>query len=361
VSYPLNNTFDTAPPGGYLTTLGGMAYSYNSAQQAIDISAPENQSILRFNEAAKGDFWFEADIELLSDPSGRKHIGLWMTTGNGAEGYRFAHLDGSWAVSSWNSSFGASAQVGVTINDGAKPIAGVADVAPTFTVGQRMILRCEVICGAYDSNGVPWARLIQFKAGGVLMFQVIDATYRGKLIPGVFLYGASARIHAIAGDTPSGLPAFPATVGVNADNDLLRLAGGSTSVPPNTAANIGVNAQVDLSRLHSPSSNLWNRGGGYDWQFHPIPNGRKNIHFGGPGVIAGTVKEKGQPDQPRVARVQLISQNANVLVAETWSDASGNYRFELIDPAQRYTVVSYDHKHLYRAVIADNLKPEPIP
>jgi hypothetical protein len=92
-----------------------------------------------------------------------------------------------------------------------------------------------------------------------------------------------------------------------------------------------------------------------------IPGARKNIHFGGHGFITGTVKEKGQPDQPLVRRVQLISENANVLVAETWSDAAGNYRFEFIDPAQRYTVVSYDYQHLYRAVIADNLKPEPMP
>lgn len=116
-----------------------------------------------------------------------------------------------------------------------------------------------------------------------------------------------------------------------------------------------------LDVLRSPSSDLWNRGGGYDWQFHPIPNGRKNIHFSGHGVIAGTVKEKGQPDQPLVRRVQLISENARVLVAETWSDASGNYRFELLDPAQRYTVVSYDHKQIYRAVIADNLRPDVMP
>ena len=72
-----------------------------------------------------------------------------------------------------------------------------------------MILRCEVIVGAFDANGVPWARLIQFKAGGVLMFQVGDAAYRGKLIPGVFLYGATARVHAIAGDTPSGRRTVP--------------------------------------------------------------------------------------------------------------------------------------------------------
>ncbi|WP_286757787.1 hypothetical protein [Ralstonia sp. RL] len=361
MSYPLYDTFATAPAAAYTTVLGSMSASYNSAQQAIDISAPNAQSILRFNEAANGDFWFEADIELLIDPGGRKHIGLWLTTGNGAEGYRFAHLDGAWGVSRWNSGFGDGAAVSGSINDGAKSIAGVASTAPTFNVGQRMTLRCEVIVGAFDANGVPWARLIQFKAGGVLLFQVGDATYRGKLIPGVFLYGATARVHAIAGDTPSGLPAFPATVAVNAANDLLPLAGGTTSVLPDPASPVGVAADCDLMRRSSPASDLWHRPGGYDRNFHVMQPGRKDIHFSGHGVIAGTVKEKGLPDQPLVRRVQLISENANVLVAETWSDAAGNYRFEFIDAAQRYTVVSYDYKHLYRAVIADNLKPEPMP
>ncbi|MFO0524417.1 MAG: hypothetical protein ACK515_28850, partial [bacterium] len=89
MSYPLSETFATAPAPGYTAVLGGMAATHNSAQQSIDISAPNSQSILRFNETAHGDFWFEADIELLTDPSARKHIGLWMTTGNGSEGYRF--------------------------------------------------------------------------------------------------------------------------------------------------------------------------------------------------------------------------------------------------------------------------------
>ncbi|WP_257645679.1 hypothetical protein [Ottowia beijingensis] len=94
MSYPLSESFATAPATGYTAVLGGMSATHNSAQQSIDISAPNSQSILRFNETAHGDFWFEADVELLTDPSARKHIGLWMTTGNGSEGYRFAHLDG---------------------------------------------------------------------------------------------------------------------------------------------------------------------------------------------------------------------------------------------------------------------------
>ncbi|WP_265286091.1 hypothetical protein [Verminephrobacter eiseniae] len=229
MSYPLSDSFAFEPATGHTAVLGGMSATHNSVQQSIDISAPNSQSILRFNETAHGDFWFDADVELLTDPSASKHIGLWMTTGNGSEGYRFAHLDGAWSVTRWNSGFGDGAAVSGGINEGAKPVAGVADVAPTLNVGQRLILRCEVIVGAFDANGVPWARLIQFKAGGVLMFQIGDAAYCGKLIPGVFLYGATARIHAIAGDVPSGLPAFPPTVSVNAADDLLPLAAGRRS------------------------------------------------------------------------------------------------------------------------------------
>ncbi len=176
MGYPLVETFTSAPATGYTSVLGGMSASYNSAQQAIDVSASSSQSILRFNETAHGDFWFEADVEFLTNPAANKHLGLWMTTGNGSEGYRFAHADGAWGVTRWNSGFGDGSSVGSSINEGANPVAGFAGVAPSFNVGQRMILRCDVISGAFDANGVPYARLIHFTAGGVLMFPIGDAT-----------------------------------------------------------------------------------------------------------------------------------------------------------------------------------------
>lgn len=362
MGYPFSNAFEQEPPAAYITPLGSMSASYNRAAQAIDLSAPNGQSILRFNEAAHGDFWFEADVELLTDPSARKHLGLWLTTGNGAEGYRFAHLDGGWSVSRWNSGFGDGARITGVINDGVMPLAGMADVAPGFNVGERRTLRCEVITGALDANGVPWARLMQFKVDGVLLFQVSDASYRGKLVPGLFLYGATARVHGIAGGAPSGLPAFPNAVGVNADTDLGHLAGGSTSVLPDPATdpaqNIRVQPHLDLTRLNSPASAHWSRAGGYDFYWRAIPNAHKSIHFGGPGFIAGTVKEKSTTDHPLVRRVQLYSENTFTLVAETWSQADGSYRFDLLDPTHRYSAIAWDWQHLYRAVIADNLKPQ---
>lgn len=113
-----------------------------------------------------------------------------------------------------------------------------------------------------------------------------------------------------------------------------------------------------LTRTQSPNSELWESGLGYFYQYQPMLSARQNIHFSGNGQITGTVKEKGQPDQPLQREVHLFSDNTRHLVAVTWSNELGEYRFEQIDPDQRYTVVSYDYRGLYRAVIADNLQPE---
>ena len=51
--------------------------------------------------------------------------------------------------------------------------------------------------------------------------------------------------------------------------------------------------------------------------------------------------------------VLLYSENTHALVASTWSQADGTYRFERIDPQQRYTVISTDYQQLYRAAVAD--------
>lgn len=87
---------------------------------------------------------------------------------------------------------------------------------------------------------------------------------------------------------------------------------------------------------------------------------RNDMIFGGRGVINGTVKEKSTPaNLPLFRKVRLIDERSGYVVAETWSDATtGNYSFANIDRSRTYTVVSYDHTGLYRAVIADRLTPE---
>lgn len=86
----------------------------------------------------------------------------------------------------------------------------------------------------------------------------------------------------------------------------------------------------------------------------------KDVQWGGNGVINGTVKEKSTPTNiPLRRRVRLIDQRSGITVAETWSDATtGAYSFANIDRSRVYTVISYDHTTLYRAVAADNLTPD---
>lgn len=87
---------------------------------------------------------------------------------------------------------------------------------------------------------------------------------------------------------------------------------------------------------------------------------RRDLYFGGNGVVNGTVKEKSTPSNiPLYRRVRLIDQRSGNMVAETWSNATtGAYTFANIDRSRKYTVVSYDHTGFYRAVIADNLTPD---
>ena len=60
-------------------------------------------------------------------------------------------------------------------------------------------------------------------------------------------------------------------------------------------------------------------------------------------------------------RVLLFDERTHAVVRETWSDAvTGVYRFERISPVPRYLVIAYDHKHNFRAVVADNLRAEPM-
>lgn len=87
---------------------------------------------------------------------------------------------------------------------------------------------------------------------------------------------------------------------------------------------------------------------------------RRDMLLGGNGIITGTVKEKSTPSNvPLYRRVRLIEQRSGYTLAETWSNATtGAYSFANIDRSLKYTVVSYDHTGLYRAVIADNLTPD---
>ena len=91
--------------------------------------------------------------------------------------------------------------------------------------------------------------------------------------------------------------------------------------------------------------------------------GAIDMHDGGSGRITGTVREKGTPaNTPVERRVVLLAMPGSRAIRETWSDPiSGAYEFREIAANRRYTVISYDHTGLYRAIVADNLQPELMP
>ena len=78
------------------------------------------------------------------------------------------------------------------------------------------------------------------------------------------------------------------------------------------------------------------------------------------GKVYGTVKTKATPDNlPVFRRVRLHRDIDGLLVGETWSDpVTGYYEFLYVERGVKYTVISYDHTHDKRAVIADNLEAE---
>lgn len=88
-----------------------------------------------------------------------------------------------------------------------------------------------------------------------------------------------------------------------------------------------------------------------------------DVLWGGNGMIIGTVKIDAEPaDTPVQRRVRLVHERSGNLVRDTFSDpVTGNYVFTNIDATQKYTVITYDYQNNYRAVIADNISPEPMP
>ena len=81
-----------------------------------------------------------------------------------------------------------------------------------------------------------------------------------------------------------------------------------------------------------------------------------DMYYGGLGIITGSIKEENTPaNTPLRRRVLLIDEASRMTIRETWSDAiTGNYEFRGVKQGVKYTVISYDHLHNYRAVIADN-------
>jgi len=87
------------------------------------------------------------------------------------------------------------------------------------------------------------------------------------------------------------------------------------------------------------------------------------MYWTGDGKIVGTVKRKTSPvNTPLRRKVFLIDETlGNTITDMTWSnETTWNYEFRNLDRLHTYSVFSQDYLHTNRAVMADNLTPEPM-
>lgn len=80
------------------------------------------------------------------------------------------------------------------------------------------------------------------------------------------------------------------------------------------------------------------------------------------GKIVGTTKAKGLPANiPTKALVRVYRDSDGAFSGQVLSDeVTGAYEFLGLYRDWKYTVVAYDLKSLYRAVVADALTPDPL-
>ena len=321
MAYPFEQDFVTGIPSGFATNggNGGITATWNEEQQAADLVFNNAQNFWRLNDAPlTTDFWFEMDVEIVASASPPPHFGFWLWTGVATyEGHRLCVYNSNWAHSYWTS--GGSEYEQFT-----------EAWASWAVVGARRMLRLDV---KRQANLGVW--LLQLSVDGEVVWRDYKRWY-SSFRPCIFGYGITLRLHRVAGDAPTVLEDAP----VPAHRRLPIALAHRVLMPENAAAQRFVHRGLRLLV------------------------GNRNHYYHGGHRIAGTVKHRVKgviADEPLRRRVLLIDQATYVVVRETWSDAAtGAYSFDHIDAAPRYLVIAFDHERQHRAVIADNLRAQPM-
>jgi len=345
VSYPFDETFATGIPVGFGAAggAGGVTATWNAPAQAVDLVCSQAQNFWKITAADQSsDFWFEIDVEVTAAAYTPPHFGFWFWDGVGAyEGQRVVVYTSGWVHSNWTS--------GGTEYDAS----GTTTPALWAVVGARKTLRIDV---QKSPEGDWWN--VRLSMDGVPVLQ-LSKRYYTTLLPCVFGYGITLRLHRAAGGTPSALGAAP----LLNRHGLRSLVGRRRLVPEFVGATTLTHrglprllARRLLAPEHAASPRPNSRG-------LRLLAGNRNHYYQGNGRITGTVKEKGSPlDLPVSRRVLLLDERTHIVVRETWSDAvTGEYTFVHLNLEVPYLVLAHDYKHNYRAVIADNLAAEAMP
>lgn len=319
--------FAVAPGSDFATTgtYSGatLSVTYNASAEAVELSNGNDGSAWVVtswpcaSQTGLDDLLFEADLELLSDPSGRKHPGIWLVQdGALAYGYRIAHLDGSWKFSKWSGWQGESA-ITVTLNSN-----------PSFDVGERHRIKVSKA-----------GELFTVYVDDVLLFTATDFSY-SNLRPGVFLYGCTVRVHALSYQGQELSPYF-AVLPLGSP----KWANAETQAQAFPGQNHWAPLAANPPELAAPISQV---------PHLTTPPTRAEL-----GYIAGVVTVKQVPAPGRTVR---CLDPTMTLVAETVSDAGGHYRFDNLLRNRRYLILAQDTWEFnYAPVGADRRTPEAYP
>ncbi len=320
MSYSFSDTFTNSDALGY-GTLFGASLTHSSTAQAVGMS----------NNTPDGGWWcftglatadrgylltFEADLELISDYSSRKHLGIFLTTpSNMPIGIRFAHLDGYWQLARFATAYSGT------------EIVYSAQANPTFNIGERRRVKVVKNLDNY-----------KFYVDDVLVCDFTDATYR-LCIPGVFVWYGAIRIHSISyqidGMDISAL-ALPTS---------LRFANKETRAQAWPGEN-------NCKQLESQTAEK--AYGVTTAAMLNAPPLRKDF-----GFIEGVITRK---TAPAVGQHVICLDYRFNLVAETLSGAGGYYRFDSLPINGLYAIHAYDNnEYKYAPVGADRRTPEAYP
>jgi hypothetical protein len=309
----LDETFTTAPAGGFATTraqIGALTATHNAAEAAVDLAKTGDDyglyEITSQPLRTKGEV--EIDIQVTAMHSVNVISGFLLSAGQASvsNGLMLRVANGAISSHYWTGT-----------------------PAWTNAVGDRATLR---IVWDYTSSG--GQRGIEFYINGVLTWALcansLAANFASGIRPGVVLYGTSVRLHSIK--------VWDAPQNGMTRQDCVSTAALRQSVTPDLPANF------TSQPAHSALGVLLQT--------------NNTAPAAGRGSIVGTVKEKGAPNMPVKRRVILVDERSMSAFAETWSDTvTGAYRFDNLDTALKFTVLSYDHTGNYRAVIADGQVP----
>ncbi|MBB5204397.1 hypothetical protein HNQ51_001711 [Inhella inkyongensis] len=318
-----SESFETGIPGGFATTLtdyGTLTASYDGAAKAALLTKDGYNAVWRLNTAPVA-----ATVRVLLDVEHVSADNAGSSSSGFGPAFKFVGRT-AWSMA------GVSAEGGYlhfgSGSDGSPVGFATNDAGTVYYEGQGARHVYEFLLTAASGATIP-TRWLRVKRGGAVQATVALPTYPRTALEslGIFMRDSTQKIHSIeVYDDADGF--VNPDLGLLPSGEILRIF--EASPPP-------------VSYLAGPM-------------------GANVLKPGGTGRVIGTVKAHGSPDQPLARRVRLFRDIDGLLVGETWSDATtGAYVFTELDRTQRYSAVSYDHEGHYRAVIADNLMPEPMP